>query len=242
MIDADTVAQGLPGELLIPGKHDPVLLPAESVRRILCDAEITDVITTTRTIPAPDLDRNSQDTGTGTGTGTGTVRCHDAGRPGDGDESASASATGDRGEAEPRAVGDGRPGVSTRLPGLLDAALGDGVRTTDDLTGWLLDLSRTVLYLGRRRRTATRTQRAALLVRDRHCQFPGCTIDASRCDAHHVRHWELGGSTDLDNLVLLCGGHHHLVHEGRWTITADRHRDAGSRGYWTFAPPPRRQP
>jgi hypothetical protein len=29
-----------------------------------------------------------------------------------------------------------------------------------------------------------------------------------------VQHWRYGGRTDLDNLVLLCAAHHHVVHEG----------------------------
>jgi hypothetical protein len=236
LIDAETVAQGLPGQLLIPGKHDPVLLPAESVRRILCDAEITDIVTTTRTVTAPDQGLDDYD------IGSEPVRCDDVTSWSDSGERECASGTGDPGDAASGDSPHGQPGEPTRLPGLLRAALGEGVRTTDDLIAWLRDLSRTVLYVGRRRRSATKAQRSALLVRDRHCQFPDCTVDPSRCDAHHVQHWELGGGTDLDNLVLLCGSHHHLVHEGRWTVTADRSVDAGSRGYWTFAPPPRRQP
>jgi hypothetical protein len=31
-------------------------------------------------------------------------------------------------------------------------------------------------------------------------------------------HWARGGTTDLDNLVLLCHRHHRLVHEGGWQL------------------------
>lgn len=69
------------------------------------------------------------------------------------------------------------------------------------------------LYLGRSHRLATNTQLRALLIRDQHrCQFPGC--EGKRfLHAHHVTHWLLGGRTDMDNLVLLCGFHHRLLHD-----------------------------
>lgn len=45
------------------------------------------------------------------------------------------------------------------------------------------------------------------------CRFPG---SGSRfTDAHHLVHWADGGETRLENLLLLCRGHHRAVHEGR---------------------------
>ena len=38
------------------------------------------------------------------------------------------------------------------------------------------------------------------------------------CHAHHVQHWIDGGETSLDNLILLCGHHHRLIHNGPWEI------------------------
>jgi hypothetical protein len=35
-------------------------------------------------------------------------------------------------------------------------------------------------------------------------------------NAHHLAHWAKGGTTDLDNLILLCHSHHRLIHEGGW--------------------------
>ncbi len=58
-----------------------------------------------------------------------------------------------------------------------------------------------------RTRLATPTQRRALLVRDRCCQYPGCGR-TRHLRAHHVRHREHGGPTQLDNLMLLCPTHH----------------------------------
>ena len=55
--------------------------------------------------------------------------------------------------------------------------------------------------------------RRALRIRDGGCRFPGCTHDRF-VDGHHIHHWADGGETSLDNLVLLCRHHHHLVHDG----------------------------
>jgi hypothetical protein len=74
--------------------------------------------------------------------------------------------------------------------------------------------------VGRRRRTIPRAVRRALANRDRGCGFPGCT-NRQFVDAHHVHHWIDGGRTALDNLVLLCGAHHRLVHEDRFKIRLD---------------------
>jgi hypothetical protein len=60
--------------------------------------------------------------------------------------------------------------------------------------------------------------RRALTARDGHCRWPGCERAASWSAAHHVVHWIHGGTTDLDNLILLCHRHHWMVHEGNWQI------------------------
>ncbi|HEX7168918.1 MAG TPA: HNH endonuclease signature motif containing protein, partial [Acidimicrobiales bacterium] len=36
------------------------------------------------------------------------------------------------------------------------------------------------------------------------------------CEGHHIHHVEHGGPTAIDNLVLLCTRHHHLLHNQRW--------------------------
>jgi Domain of unknown function (DUF222) len=68
--------------------------------------------------------------------------------------------------------------------------------------------------------TTTRTVPAnlynALIIRDRHCRFPGCDRSPEWTEAHHV-HWAThGGATALDNLVLQCSRHHHLLHSPGW--------------------------
>ncbi|HEX2267599.1 MAG TPA: DUF222 domain-containing protein [Actinomycetota bacterium] len=73
----------------------------------------------------------------------------------------------------------------------------------------------------RRQRKPPRWMIRALKHRDRECRFPGC--GARRyVQAHHIRHWEQGGPTELDNLVLVCFFHHKLVHEFGWGILRDR--------------------
>jgi hypothetical protein len=69
------------------------------------------------------------------------------------------------------------------------------------------------LSIGRRSRTIPPPMRRALRVRDKGCRFPGCT-NTRFTDGHHIQHWADGGETSLDNLVMLCRHHHHLVHEG----------------------------
>ena len=82
----------------------------------------------------------------------------------------------------------------------------------------VVDTRSEVLDVGRARRLATPAQRAALRVRDRGCVFPGCDRPSEWCQAHHLVPFEDGGATDLDNLCLLCSHHHHLVHEGGWSL------------------------
>ena len=36
-----------------------------------------------------------------------------------------------------------------------------------------------------------------------------------------MHHWAHGGRTSLDNLVLLCGFHHRLLHEGGFRMSLD---------------------
>jgi hypothetical protein len=74
-----------------------------------------------------------------------------------------------------------------------------------------------VIGAGRATRLINRRLRRALEHRDRVCAVPGC--DATRgLHAHHIRHWEDGGPTELSNLVLLCPYHHRLHHRGVITI------------------------
>ncbi|GAA4422548.1 HNH endonuclease signature motif containing protein [Georgenia halophila] len=76
--------------------------------------------------------------------------------------------------------------------------------------------------VGRRRRTPNAAQFRALWDRDQGCRFPGCER-RRYLHAHHIVHWADGGLTVLENLVLLCGEHHRLHHEGGFEVA--RHAD-----------------
>jgi hypothetical protein len=82
----------------------------------------------------------------------------------------------------------------------------------------LLDSESVVIDVGRSKRVVSEPMRRALTARDGHCRWPGCERPASWSAAHHVVHWIHGGTTDLDNLILLCHRHHWMVHEGNWQI------------------------
>ena len=75
-----------------------------------------------------------------------------------------------------------------------------------------------VLELGRARRLFTGPIRRALILRDRGCAFPGCDRPPRWTDGHHIVSWLDGGSTDLNNGVLLCRRHHRAVHHDGWTV------------------------
>jgi len=75
-----------------------------------------------------------------------------------------------------------------------------------------------VIGAGRATRLINRRLRRALEHRHRTCAVPGCGATRG-LHAHHIRHWEDGGPTELVNLVLVCPYHHRLHHRGVITIT-----------------------
>jgi len=105
-----------------------------------------------------------------------------------------------------------------------------------------------VIGSGRATRVINRRLRRALEHRDSTCAVPGCGATRG-LHAHHIRHWEDGGPTELDNLVLVCPYHHRLHHRGIITIAGPahtltvtdsegRHLSAGSLARPPTKPPP----
>jgi hypothetical protein len=78
------------------------------------------------------------------------------------------------------------------------------------------------LDVGRAKRHATQAQRTALRSMHRTCAVGGCEREFDDCEVHHLAEWDQhDGPTDLENLLPLCGYHHHRVHEGRWRLQLD---------------------
>ena len=91
-----------------------------------------------------------------------------------------------------------------------------------------------VLDVGRAHRFVTPALWQALVCRDKHCAFPGCTKPPVMGHAHHIVHWADRGPTKLDNLVLLCGHHHRVIHHTPWQV-----RINPDDGRPEFLPPPK---
>ncbi len=90
-----------------------------------------------------------------------------------------------------------------------------------------------VLDLGHTKRMFTRAQRLALVERDGGCAK--CHAPPEHCEAHHIRWWEHGGLTDLNNGVMLCTRCHHDIHRQGWEILVRA-------GHVDFIPPPEIDP
>src|SRR6267143_2656713 len=109
-----------------------------------------------------------------------------------------------------------------------------------NITRVLLDSESAVIDVGRAKRVVSGPARRALNARDGCCRWPGCDRPPSLSAAHHVVHWVHGGTTDLDNLILLCFRHHWMVHDGNWQIVrGDGGRMMTVPPTLTFGPPAR---
>ena len=82
---------------------------------------------------------------------------------------------------------------------------------------------RGALDVGRSQRLATPPNAAPDRARPAGA-FLDCDRPASWCDAHHIIPYEIGGRTDLINLVLLCRKHHRKLHAKRpWVCVINQH-------------------
>lgn len=96
-----------------------------------------------------------------------------------------------------------------------------------------------VIGIGRRSRKIPGWLRRLVIERDGGaCQQPGCR-NTHWLQIHHIVPWALGGTTDLENLIVLCGHHHRLLHEEGWHITGPSGRRVFRKPDWTPYPQPR---
>jgi hypothetical protein len=78
-----------------------------------------------------------------------------------------------------------------------------------------------ILDFGHETRLVSDNLFLALVARDQHCRWPGCTVRATWCDAHHIIEWTENGPTTDENCALLCHRHHQMSHQPGWKITGD---------------------
>jgi hypothetical protein len=113
---------------------------------------------------------------------------------------------------------EGSPGGVFEYAGVVPAATVQRLACDARIRRIVLGPGSAVLEVGRALRLPGVAARAALRVRSGGCEWPKCDRSVAYTNAHHLVHWGQGGSTDIDNLVLLCYRHHWLIHEGGWQL------------------------
>jgi len=102
----------------------------------------------------------------------------------------------------------------------------------DATVSWLLGTTEVDQETSHEHRKIPPSIRRALVARDQDRVFNGCHRPANWCEGHHIKWWTRGGQTKLENLALVCGRHHWMVHEGGWQLKRD------SKARWLAIPPP----
>ncbi|MGH3779548.1 MAG: DUF222 domain-containing protein [Pseudonocardiaceae bacterium] len=121
--------------------------------------------------------------------------------------------------------------ASVALGGPINADIARRIACDSEIVPMVLGTRGEPLDVGRASRTVPTAIRRAVIVRDRGCAFPGCSVPARWCDIHHVVHWADNGPTSVSNCVALCGRHHRLIHHSDWRIDM-------AEGIPEFQPPP----
>nr|WP_043438246.1 HNH endonuclease signature motif containing protein [Arthrobacter sp. UNC362MFTsu5.1] len=144
--------------------------------------------------------------------------------------------TSDTGTGTGMRAATGIPGTgSFTFTGPVTPAIVRKIACDADIIPVLLGSQGRILDIGRTTRVFPPHIRKALTARDQGCTFPGCTIPAPWCEAHHITYWSHGGTTSTDNGTLLCSHHHHLIHKEQWQIHVKT-------GIPWFIPPPHIDP
>jgi hypothetical protein len=107
----------------------------------------------------------------------------------------------------------GKQGFAVTATGqVLDATTARLLACSGDIIPVVLGSKGEPLDVGGEVRLFTGGVRTAIIVRDKHCTFPGCDRPPGWCEAHHIVPWWAGGETVEDNGTLLCKRHHSVVH------------------------------
>ncbi len=144
-------------------------------------------------------------------------------------------ATIDHRDLFPQDSRQGRGTGSFTFTGPVPAATLRKIACDADIIPVVLGGEGQVLDIGRASRVFPPHIRKAITARDKGCAFPGCTMPAPWCEAHHIEYWSRGGVTSTANGTLLCGHHHHLIHKEDWHIQVRN-------GIPWFIPPPHTDP
>jgi hypothetical protein len=134
-----------------------------------------------------------------------------------------------------RDAGSSRNTGSSTFQGPIPPELVRKIACDADIIPVLLGGESRVLDIGRTSRIFPPHIRKAIIARDQGCAFPECTMPAPWCEAHHIDYWSHGGTTGVDNGILLCSHHHHVIHKERWKIRV-------ASGVPWFIPPPHLDP
>ncbi|WP_051533154.1 HNH endonuclease [Arthrobacter sp. 9MFCol3.1] len=140
-----------------------------------------------------------------------------------------------RGPRSPHSAGAPQRTGSLLFTGPVTAGTIRKIACDADIIPVLLGGKGQVLDIGRASRVFPPHIRKAITARDRGCAFPGCTIPAPWCEAHHITYWSRGGTTGTGNGTLLCSHHHHVIHKEHWNIKVRT-------GIPWFIPPPHLDP
>ncbi|MDQ0076570.1 HNH endonuclease signature motif containing protein [Arthrobacter oryzae] len=160
----------------------------------------------------------------------------DTGTPGPGRTAPGPGPGPGRGNGAESSTGTGIPGTgSFAFTGPVNASTVRKIACDADIIPVLLGSEGRILDIGRTTRIFPPHIRKAITARDQGCAFPGCTIPAPWCEAHHITYWSHGGPTGTDNGTLLCSHHHHLIHKEQWHIQ-------DKTGVPWFIPPPHIDP
>ncbi len=117
--------------------------------------------------------------------------------------------------------------AKARLRRTLLAMAADAMSGPDGLAAWLRTRQLGIPYAGKslpldvgKVKGIPDHLRRAVILRDRHCGWPGgCDRSPGGCQVHHIVHRSRGGKTRLRDLILLCEYHHQVcIHRLGWTL------------------------